>query len=141
MEPRQVVLDTNVVYYGLRSRTGASFRVLALVGAGRFEINLSVSLVLEYQDACRRLVGNSPLTAEDVDAVIDYLCRVGHHRSVYYLWRPTLPDPRDDMVLELAVAAGADVVTFNAADFVGAERFGVRVLPPQQLLREIGETT
>ena len=40
------------------------------------------------------------------------------------------------MVLELAVAATADyVVTFNARDFAGAERFGVRVIPPRDLLR------
>lgn len=139
MEPRQVVFDTNVVYSGLRSREGASFRVLGLVGTGRFEINLSVPLVLEYQDVCHRLVGVTPLTAEDVEAVIDYLCRVGNHRAVYYLWRPTLPDPGDDMILELAISSAADVVTFNAADFAGADRFGVRVLSPHQLLRELGE--
>jgi len=81
----------------------------------------------------------TPLTTEDVDAVIDYLCRVGHHRAVYYLWRPTLPDPQDDMILELAVVSAADVVTFNAADFTGAERFGIRTLTPGRLLREIGE--
>lgn len=128
-----------MLYAGLRSRNGASFRVLRLVGTGRFEINLSVPLVLEYQDVCRRLIGVTPLTAEDVDAAIDYLCRVGNHRAVYYLWRPTLPDPQDDMVLELAVASAADVVSFNAADFAGAERFGIRVITPGQLLRELGE--
>jgi predicted nucleic acid-binding protein len=120
VEPRQIVLDTNVVYSALRSREGASFRLLGLVGTGRFEINLSVPLVLEYQDICLRLVGpSSALTADDVDAVIDYLCRVGNHRAVYYLWRPALSDPQDDMVLELAVASQADVVTFNVADFRG----------------------
>jgi hypothetical protein len=44
------------------------------------------------------------------------------------------------MVLELAVAAGgAAIVTFNVADFRGAERFGVRVIGPRELLVEIGE--
>jgi hypothetical protein len=44
------------------------------------------------------------------------------------------------MVLELAVVAGgAAVVTFNRADFRGAERFGVRVLSPQEFLVEIEE--
>jgi predicted nucleic acid-binding protein len=138
MSPRQVVLDTNVVYAGLRSRQGASFRVLELVDTGRFEINLSVPLVLEYLDVCHRLVGVTPLTTADIDTVIDFLCRVGNHRAVYYLWRPTLPDPKDDMILELAVSSRADVVTFNVADFAGAGRFGIRVLTPQQLLQEIG---
>jgi predicted nucleic acid-binding protein len=55
---------------------------------------------------------------------------------------PCLADPGDDMVLELAVAAGgAAAVTFNRADFRGAERFGVRVLSPQEFLAEIGEAS
>ena len=113
--------------------------MLRLLGTGPFEINLSIPLVLEYQDVCRRLIGGTALTAEDIDAAIDYICRVGNHHAVYYLWRPTLRDPRDDMVLELAVASTADIVTFNAADFVEADRFGVRILTPGQLLRELGE--
>lgn len=49
-----------------------------------------------------------------------------------------LPDPSDDMVPELAVAAGgATVVTFNRADFRGAERFGVRVISPREFLAEV----
>ena len=51
---------------------------------------------------------------------------------------PALRDPGDDMVLELAVEAGADyLVTFNARDFAGAERFGVRVIAPGELLRRL----
>jgi serine/threonine-protein kinase len=60
----------------------------------------------------------------------------------YSSWRPCLTDPGDDMVLELAVAAGgARVVSFNVADFRGAERFGVSVLRPQEFLAELGERT
>lgn len=44
----QVVLDTNVIYSGLHSRRGASFKLLSLLGSGQFEIHLSVPLVLEY---------------------------------------------------------------------------------------------
>jgi len=59
---------------------------------------------------------------------------------VFYLWRPTLRDPKDDLVLEVAVAAGCEgIVTFNERDFAGAERFGLRVMPPGELLVEIGE--
>jgi predicted nucleic acid-binding protein len=45
----------------------------------------------------------------------------------------------DDMVLEVAVASGSDaIVTFNKQDFRGAEQFGLRLLTPVELLREIG---
>lgn len=52
---------------------------------------------------------------------------------------PFLRDPKDDMVLELAVKAECDfIVTFNVADFHGVEeRFGIRVVNPRVFLEEI----
>lgn len=138
MLPR-VVLDTSVLVAGLRSRRGASFRLLSLLGSGRFEVVLSVPVVLEYEDVLTR-PGMVPLSADDVGAVLDYLCAVGSHHSVFYLWRPYLRDPGDDMVLELAVAAGCDaVVTHNMRDFVGIDQFGLRAVRPADFLRSIGE--
>jgi predicted nucleic acid-binding protein len=135
-----VVLDTNVLIAALRSRRGASFRLLSLVGTGRFDIALSVPLVLEYEGVANRLLPDLGMSADDVGAIIDYLCSVAIHRPVFFLWRPTLPDPKNDMVLELAVDAGAPViVTFNRRDFAGAERFGVRVLTPREYLQELGD--
>ncbi len=136
-----MVLDTNVLVTGLRSRGGASFRLLSLVGADRrFEINLSVPVVLEYESTLKRPGKTPGLTEEDVDSVLDYLCSVGHHREIYFLWRPVLRDPKDDMVLEVAVEASCEfVVTHNLRDFRGIERYGVRPVSPSEFLREIGE--
>jgi predicted nucleic acid-binding protein len=56
-------------------------------------------------------------------------------------WRPFLPDPKDDFVLELAVESRADfIITFNTRDFAGAERFGIRVLSPREFLAIMGDT-
>jgi hypothetical protein len=53
--------------------------------------------------------------------------------------RPLLPDPKDDLVLELAVAAGCKtVVTYNVRDFRGAEGLAVRAQRPADFLRAIG---
>ena len=60
----RVVVDTNVVVAGLRSKRGASFRLLSDVGKGRFEIALSVPLVLEYEDALLRHSDVTRLRAE-----------------------------------------------------------------------------
>ncbi len=61
-------------------------------------------------------------------------------RQIFYLWRPFLRDPGDDMVLELAVEAEAEfIVSHNLRDFAGAEQFGLRVVTPQSFLRRIGE--
>ena len=40
-----------------------------------------------------------------------FLCSVAHQQKIFYLWRPILPDPKDDMVLELAVGQPAGGVT------------------------------
>jgi putative PIN family toxin of toxin-antitoxin system len=134
----RVVLDTNVVVAGLRSRHGAAFRLLSEVGKASFEIALSVPLVLEYEDTLLR-PGLTNLGQADVDAVLDYFCKVAHLQQIFYLWRPFLSDPKDDMLLELAVAARCrSIITYNVRDFVGAETFGVSVLEPGPFLSGLG---
>src|SRR5436189_394416 len=100
MAVRQIVLDTNVIVSALRSRRGASHRLLLLLDQEEFEINLSVPLILEYESAAMRLVDTTALTRRDIEDVLDYLCHVANLREIFFLWRPVLKDPSDDMVLE-----------------------------------------
>jgi len=136
-----MVIDTNVFVAALRSQYGASYKLLMLLDSGKFEINLSVPLVIEYEDAGKRLVGKrSGLKVSDIDDILDYVCSVANRKKVHYLWRPFLSDPKDDMVLELAVSADCEIiVTYNKDDFKGVEQFGVRVMTAQEFLHEIGE--
>ena len=140
--PVSIVLDTSVLEAALLSSRGAAFRLLFQVGRSPdFTIHLSVPLVLEYEDVAKRDSLNHGLSSEEVDAVIDYLCTAGKHHRVHYLWRPFLSDPKDDMVLEVAVAGNcAAIVTFNQRDFARVpDTFGIRVLLPRDFLREIGD--
>ena len=140
MSKSQVVLDTNVIVSALRSQQGASYKLLMLVGQADFEINLSVSLLLEYEDATKRLLGQIPLAEDEIDNILDYLCRMANQREVFYLWRPFLRDPKDDMVLELAVSGQCEaIITYNKKDFVGVDQFGLRVMTPKEFLEELGE--
>ena len=142
MGPLQVVIDTNVIVSALRSRLGTSYKLLSLLGSSKFEINLSIPLVLEYEDAAKRLIGDSPLNEQDIDAVIDYLCSVAHLREIYFLWRPFLRDPKDDMVLELAVTSQCDyIVTYNTSDYQGIHQFGIKAIRPRDILKMIGEVS
>jgi len=79
---------------------------------------------------------------ERIDPVLDYLCQVSDLREIFFLWRPLLRDPGDEMVLEVAVSAQASViVTHNVRDFDGVEtRFGIRVLTRGDSLMEVRET-
>ena len=136
----QIVMDTNVFYAALRSRRGASHRLLQEIGRNEaFQIHLSVPLVLEYEEIAKRHSRALALTHTDIDDILDYLCSVAGLHSIFYLWRPYLPDPEDDMLLELAVEAGCQrIVTYNQRDFRGSEQFGVRAVTPQEFLREVG---
>ena len=139
MTAPEVVLDTNVLVAGLRSRSGASARLLALVGSGAFNINLSVPLVLEYEAVLLRPELRMPVSPGAIAAVLDYHCTAGRHHEIFFLWRPYLNDPGDDMLLELAVKAGCQyIVTHNERDFAGCERFGVQAITPGAFLRHIG---
>ena len=134
----KIVIDTNVLVSALRSRRGASFKLVSVLPSDEFSMAISVPLVLEYEDALKRLE-SSAITSQDIGNFVDFLCKIGHHQEIFFLWRPFLPDPSDDHVLEVAVAAGCDaIVTYNKRDFKGIERFGLRVLDPREFLSEIG---
>jgi putative PIN family toxin of toxin-antitoxin system len=139
MDVPQIVIDTNVLVAALRSRRGASHKLLRFIDSGKFQVNISVPLALEYEDAAKRMIGEILPTARDIDDIINYICRIANRRNIYYLWRPFLKDPKDDMLLELAVVGQCDVIiTFNTRDFNGAEQFGLRIMTPKQFLDKIG---
>jgi putative PIN family toxin of toxin-antitoxin system len=134
-----VVLDTSVLVAGVRSRRGASFQLLSRIGTGAFDIAVSVPLVLEYEDALIRHLTATDLSEDDVRDIIDYVCSVAVRQEVFYLWRPILRDPGDDLVLELAIAANCDaIVTHNIRDFAGLSHFGLRLLTPGEFMQELG---
>ena len=132
----RVVLDTNVLVSAFRSREGVAFRLVSLLREGQFEICVSVPLVLEYEAVLHRA---TDLGGKEILSVIRFLCSVAHRQKVFFLWRPSLPDPKDDMVLELAVASRAKyIVTFNGKHFAAAGRFGIQVVTPKAFLDVIG---
>ena len=71
--------------------------------------------------------------------VISALCAVAEPERSWFLWRPQLRDPADEMVLEAAINGSADaLVTFNDRHFDDAAgRFGIAVLSPPQALRRM----
>ena len=140
MEPIQIILDTNVIYAALRSNRGASYRLLSLLKSEKFDINLSVPLVIEYEDVLKRKQQTLVFSEVQIDQFLDYLCLVANWHEVYFLWRPILKDPEDDMVLELAVRAGCKyIITYNKNDFSGIEKFGIKPATAKEFLQQINE--
>ena len=136
----QAVLDTNMLVTALRSSRGASYKLISLLKAGRFEIHLSVPLAVEYEAVLEREREHLGLSRTEAGDFLDYLCRIAHLHEVYFLWRPFLPDPEDEMILDLAVSARCEyIVTYNKRDFPGVDQFGLRAVTSKEFLREIGE--
>ena len=135
-----MVLDSSVLVAALRSRQGASFELLRKLRDGRFAIAVSVPLALEYEAVLTRHASELGLASSEAIGLVDYLCDVGHPQEIHFLWRPMLTDPRDEFILELAVAAGCDaIVTHNVRDFEAAHRFGVAVITPAAFLQRLEE--
>ena len=120
---------------GLRSNRVASFQILRAMRAGDIRIAVSVALVLEYESVILRPGLIPHFTPEELRKIVDGLCRLADHQQVFFAWRPFLPDPNDDLVLELAVAASAAfVITHNISDFRDSESMGVRAITPATTL-------
>ena len=136
----RVVIDTNVLIAALRSRRGASSRLLQLLGTNLFDIHLSVAMVLEYEYVILRQRNLLGLSQEDVDSFIDAVCAVGvHQNEIHFRWRPQLRDADDEFVLEAAIAGQCRyIVTFNVRDFVGVRRFGIEPITPAEFLKRLG---
>jgi putative PIN family toxin of toxin-antitoxin system len=135
---RRVVLDTAVLVAAIRSRLGASNKLLSLIGQSSFDLVLSVPLALEYEDALMREVHHLSYTKGELLEILDFVCGHAITQPIYYLWRPFLQDPSDDHVLEVAIAGQCDtIVTFNVKDFRGVDDFGINVQTPGTFLREI----
>ncbi|NOX63359.1 MAG: putative toxin-antitoxin system toxin component, PIN family [Chloroflexi bacterium] len=135
------VLDTDVLVAGLRSRTGASRRLLLYLYEGRYEAVASVAMMLEYEAVLTRSQNLQAfnLSLQEVELFLDSLSYLIVPVTPFFLWRPQLRDPADEHVLEAAVNGGADaIVTFNLRHFqYAAARFGIDVVRPGEALRRI----
>jgi hypothetical protein len=84
------------------------------------------------------LASAAGLTQGDVRDLIDHVCSVAVPQQIFFLWRPLLKDPNDDMAAELAVAAGCDaVITHNVRDFAGIDKFNLALLTPAAFLQQL----
>jgi putative PIN family toxin of toxin-antitoxin system len=137
----RIVLDTSVMVAGLRSRLGASNRVLIAIAEGHCVPLVTTALFLEYEAVLLRpeqqlATGMNP---SDIGGFLSALASVAEPVEVNFFWRPQLRDPADELVLEAAVNGRARaIVTHNVADFrAGAQQFGLSTLTPAELLKEL----
>jgi predicted nucleic acid-binding protein len=81
----------------------------------------------------------SHLTHSDIEQFINDICHISQHQEINFLWRPFLPDAKDDIVLEAAFNSSSKyIVTYNLKDFKNVEQaFNIKVVTPKILLETL----
>lgn len=132
----RAVIDTNVIISGMKSTQGASHAILLAIHHRQFIPALSVPLLMEYEEVCKRPGLLPHLSTAHIDAILNQICVRAHEQRIFFHWRPFLPDPDDDMLVELAIAAQAPyIVTSNVRDVRKACSLGIQVLEPREFIR------
>jgi putative PIN family toxin of toxin-antitoxin system len=132
------VFDTCIWVAALRSQQGASFLIFQALQQRLLQGFISVPLLFEYEEVLRRdqQLANFWVALDELEIILGILTDRLQPSTINFRWRPQLRDPKDEMVLECAVNAGAKaIVTFNQRDFLpAATTFGLEVIPPKALL-------
>lgn len=136
----KIVIDTNIVIAALRSRRGASFKLLSLIQDKRFTPVLSLPLFLEYEEVVHREVQKGVFPQENGEMLLDFICHHFEHQELHYRWRPMLNDPKDEMVLETLLNSRSEyLITYNKKDFLSVEELKNRILDAKEFLQLIGD--
>ena len=136
-----IVLDTNVFVAALLGPRGASREILRRCLTRRYQPLMGTALFLEYESVLARdeLFTNCRLNQDEREALFNAFLSVCQWQTVYFAWRPNLPDEADNHLVELAVSGQATlIVTRNVRDFVRTELHfpGLRIVPPEELVAE-----
>ena len=134
-----LAFETDVIVSAMRSPSGASAKLLRLIRHCKLFAGVSVALALEHEAVCLQAeqLQAAGLTAKQGLVFVDAVVAMARPVAVHYRWRPQLRDPSDEMVLEAAVNAKAEVLlTFNLRHFqMAAARFGLQVHRTGDFLR------
>ena len=134
----RAVIDTNVVFEGLTSQGGASGLITDAWLAGLFEPYVSNALAYEYADVLSRKLNSNRW--QTIKPVLGKLLLDANFISIYYMWRPSSPDPTDEHLIDCALNAGALLVTWNMKDFKTARTsLGLQVMSPVEFLNFLAE--
>lgn len=127
-----VAIDTNVLVSGMLREEGPPGRIVNLIYHYGVHVAVDHRVIGEYQTVTRR--AKFALPDEKLQHLFDSLQNV----EIYVDARDpavNLPDPKDNMFLEVALAAGADfLITGNLRHFPARSRRGVRVVNPKQFI-------
>lgn len=127
-----VVLDTNVFLSALLSKQGPPAQIVDAWRAGRFALVTSVDQIEEFKRASRYAqvrpyvsrgaAGKMLNGLRDADVLLERLPRTGGS-----------PDPEDEFLLSMAIAAGADYLVTGDKTLLGVQHIATtHILSPRR---------
>lgn len=126
----RVVLDTNVVFEGLTKQGGLCGVIVDAWFHGLIQVCLSDALAYEYVDVLSRKLSPTRLAA--VKTTLAVLFDASEIVPIYYRWRPSSPDPGDELVVDCTMNANALLVTSNVRDFrLAQQSLRLQVMTPR----------
>ncbi|UQB41533.1 putative toxin-antitoxin system toxin component, PIN family [Thiomicrospira microaerophila] len=140
----KIVCDTNVWLSALTSNQGASHVLVKWLFQQSSQLHsVSTPFIMELEDVLLRPKNRERMpqfSEQDLRRFIDDICCISNRQPIYFLWRPLIKDPKDDMVLELAVNAQAEyLISFNIQDFKAIEgKFNFTLCTPKAFLQQQG---
>lgn len=126
------MLDTNVLVSGILSPNGPPAAVLRALLTERVTLCFDERIVSEYRDVLTRT--KFSFDRDLIEELIGFFEAAGSPTLAAPL-AVTLPDPWDQMFIEVAVSSNADfLVTGNLKHFPETARAGVSVISPREFL-------
>lgn len=128
-----IVVDVNILASALRSSKGASHHLLREMLGGEIDYAVSPAVAVEYEEVLKRpgIFGDAPwIGSGEIDTVVDAVIRQALLVSPWFRFRPFLDDPKDDIYIECALAAGATWIVSNDRHFrhPAVAAFGLSVM-------------
>ncbi len=129
----KAVLDTNVLVSGMINPAGPPGRLVDLIRAGALWPVVDDRVLNEYVDVLRRPGMRPYFSVSDAEAIAAFLAHNAEH-ALATISVNGLPDPDDAAFLEVALSAGAPLITGNKRHFPADLRSGCLVLTPAEFL-------
>ena len=110
--------------------------------SGEIAFAASPAIVLEYKDLLKRpgKLGDDPwLDGSQIDGLLDAICEMAVPVSPWFRFRPFLADPKDDLYIECALAAGANIIVTKDRHFFVpvVPAFGLTALRAGEFLSDL----
>lgn len=127
-----IVLDTNVIVFGLLTPFSPCGEIVRMTASGELTLCLDARLLGEYSEVLKR--PRFQFDSELISALLDHVSHAGIVVSASPLI-VSLPDPDDAAFLEVAIEGKAKcLITGNLKHFPSSLRQGVTVLSPKDFL-------